>query len=183
MANDQLATVILKLITDNKEFAEGLKNALQLTAITSTQMKDLMEFKIKAPDFSALDLTVETNQKKISELVKSQSEQTAASRDEGAAADEAGAKIKGHGELVDTGAKSIQQFRSEQRLQNFVIQPNTSLVISFLQIPLFTKPMPIQSMPWEGEENLVFLAAVAGGGNCFSNSPKSTGRRHYVILL
>ena len=129
MANDQLATVILKLITDNKEFAEGLKNALQLTAITSTQMKDLMEFKIKAPDFSALDLTVETNQKKISELVKSQSEQTAASRDEGAAADEAGAKIKGHGELVDTGAKSIQQFRSEQRLQNFVVREGSQALL------------------------------------------------------
>jgi hypothetical protein len=125
----QLGTIILKLITDNKEFAEGLKNALQLVAISSTQMKDLMEFKIKAPDFTALDLAVDANQKKISELTKSQQQQAAASVEEGKAAVDAGQKHKQHGESVDTGSKSIQQFRSEQRLQNFVVRESSQALL------------------------------------------------------
>lgn len=127
--NNQLGTVLLKLLVDNKEFAEGLKNSLQLVSITSTQMKDLMEFKIEAPDFTALDLAVEVNQKKISELTKAQREQAAASDEESKAANEAGKKHREHGEGVDAGTKSIHEFRSEQRLQNFVIRESSQALL------------------------------------------------------
>ena len=58
MANESVSNVLLRLLVDNKEFAEGLKNALQLVAISSKQIKDLMEFKIAAPDFTAMDLAL-----------------------------------------------------------------------------------------------------------------------------
>lgn len=150
----QLGTVILKLITDNKEFAEGLKNALQLVSITSTQMKDLMEFKIRAPDFSALDATLELNQKRLDELTQAQHEESQST-------DEAGRKHEEHASKMSDGAKTVQQFRTEQRLQNFVVREGSQTLLGLTTVLGF---LTIGNKDAEGTTKRVQTAMLAGIG-------------------
>ncbi|MFN0159295.1 MAG: hypothetical protein ACKVRP_14640, partial [Bacteroidota bacterium] len=55
--------------TDNKALADGLKNGLTLISLFSKQAKDLLEMKAPAPDFSALDATLDLNQKRLQDLL------------------------------------------------------------------------------------------------------------------
>ena len=153
-SSGQLGTVILKLITDNKEFADGLKNALQLVSITSTQMKNLMEFKIKAPDFSALDAVLEVNQKSLQDLTKVQHEESQST-------DEAGKKHDEHTSKLSDGEKAIRQFRTEQRTSNFVAREGTQTLLGLTTALGF---LTMGNKDAEGTTKQVQTAMLAGIG-------------------
>ena len=134
MGNEQLGNIVLRLLVDNKAFAEGLKTSLQLVAITSTQIKDLNTFKIGAPDFSALDLSLDLSNKKIKDLISTEQLSGKELQVSGQGLDEAAAKGKKHAEAVSDGEKAVRGFRSEQRLQDYVVRQSRDSLLGITSV-------------------------------------------------
>ncbi len=118
MPEQSLGQIILRLIVDNKAFKEGLVNALQLVQITSTQIKDLTNFKIAAPDIKALDLALETGEARVRDFIGAQQQILPAGESASGGLGESGKKHEEHAGKVQGGEQALRGFFREQRLQD-----------------------------------------------------------------
>ena len=118
MPEQSLGQIILRLLVDNKAFKEGLVNALQLVQITSTQIKDLTQFKIAAPDIKALDLALETGEARVRDFIGAEQQIPPATESAGGGLGETGKKHEEHAGKVQGGEQALRGFFREQRLQD-----------------------------------------------------------------
>jgi len=109
MANEQFANIVLRLLVDNKAFAEGLKTSLTLVGQMSTQVKQLTQFKIPAPDLGALDITVDLYNQKIGEIIAANEQLGAATKKLPAATAPAGAALGGLAQQSGNANLFLQQ--------------------------------------------------------------------------
>lgn len=117
MPAESIGQILLQLVVDNKLFAEGLKNSLQLLQVANTQFKDLADFKIPAPDLDALDLQLEIGEKRLRDLIGAGDELEA---NPPVMPPEAPESHDEHTRKVQDGEKALRQFWREQKFQDRV---------------------------------------------------------------
>lgn len=124
------AEVILRLLVDNKAFKEGLANSLQLVKITSTQIKDLTQFRIPGPDIKALDLALERGEARVRDFIGAEKELPAVTKPASDGLGDLGKKHDEHSGKVQSGEKAVRGFFREQRLQDRVMGETRNSIVS-----------------------------------------------------
>ncbi len=117
MPAESIGQILLQLVVDNKAFAEGLKNSLQLLQVANTQFKDLTDFKIPAPDLEALDLQLELGEKRLQDFTAAGQ---ALKSDPPTLPAEVPESHDEHTRKVQDGEKALRQFWREQKFQDRV---------------------------------------------------------------
>jgi len=137
---------------DLKPFADGLKTMLGMTSATAAQIKPILNFDVKAPDFSAIDSQLKGLADRTAEYLESQQQVIPV-------VDNATGEEKKHGDAADESAKKV--FRKAESLGHVKREALESFgAISFLALGI----VQLSSSVSGGSKNLEKLSNSLSSG-------------------